>query len=41
MAIIIKGLNVISGGLKIIFDDSHTILECLHAPLGSFMVGKS
>jgi len=33
MAIIINGLNVISGGLKIRFVDSHTMLECVHAPL--------
>ena len=33
MAILINGLNVIPGGLKISFVDSHTMLECLHAPL--------
>ena len=39
MATIINGLNVISGGLKISFVDSHTMLESLHAPL-DFLYGR-
>ena len=38
MATIINGLNVISGGLKISFVDSNTMLESLHAPL-DFLYG--
>ena len=38
MAITINGLNVISGGLKISFVDSHTMFEYLHAPL-DFLYG--
>ena len=38
MAILINGVTVISEGLKISFVDSHTMLECLHAPL-DFLYG--